>query len=117
MMLHAADIFVLPSASESFGVVFLEAWACKKPVIGAATGAVSSVVNNGIDGLLFNHGDEKDLAEKLALLIADPQLRQTMGNNGYKKIQEKYAWPVITKKFREAYLFAIESFKAHAARK
>lgn len=116
LMLHAADIFVLPSASESFGVVFLEAWACKKPVIGAATGAISSVIDDGIDGLLFKPADENDLAEKLSVLIADAQLRQTMGNNGYKKIQEKYTWPVVTKKFRDAYLFAIESFKDHAGK-
>lgn len=108
---HALDIFVLASKGESFGVVFLEAWACKKPVVGAAMGAIQSLVTSGKDGLLFLHDDAADLNKKLEDLVLSKEMREKMGKAGFEKTVTHYSWPSITKKYRDAYLQGIENFK------
>ena len=57
-MLAATDLFVLPSRVDSFGIVYLEAWAYGLPVIGCRAGGVPDVIDDGQDGLLVNYGDE-----------------------------------------------------------
>lgn len=109
--LHAMDIFVLPSASESFGVVFLEAWACGKPVIGSSIGAVRSLISDGEDGLIFEKKNADSLYQSIIKLISDKELRERIGANGYKKAAEIYNWPRIVRLYREAYLFAVDKFR------
>jgi len=113
---HALDIFVLPSSNESFGLVFLEAWACRKPVIGVNIGAVASVITNGADGLLMQPGDVQSLAAKIITLAKDRELRHTMGNNGYTKTKELYTLESVTKQYREILARAIEKFNKSQSR-
>lgn len=101
---HSMDILVLPSSNESFGIVFLEAWVCKKPVIGTAIGAVKDVISENEDGLLMEVNNENSLCEKLSILISNNELRKSMGEFGYRKVMENYTWDIITKKMRECYL-------------
>lgn len=107
---HALDIFVLPSVNESFGMVFLEAWDCKKPVVGAAIGAIKSVVTDGEDGVLAQPGNENDLAEKILLLANDKLKRESMGLSGYNKTKENYTWQIVTKKYRDTFIKAKNTF-------
>lgn len=107
---HSLDAFVLASQSESFGVVFLEAWACKKPVIGTRMGAIESLLNEGVDSLLFEAGDSDSLVSQLQKLIEDKGLQQRLGEQGHIKVQNNYTWPVIVERYRNAYLFGIENF-------
>lgn len=100
----ATDIVVYPSSHESFGIVYLEAWASRRPVIGARTGATPSVIDDGVDGLLIKHRSADDLARKLALLIEDAALRQRLGENGRRKVEQRYTWDIIAEKFRRVYL-------------
>ena len=86
----SCDIFALPSKSESFGIVYLEAWICQKPVIGCNIGAVSELIKNNSDGFLVEFGNKKQLCEKLEQLIHDPQLQAKLGKNGYDKVHQKY---------------------------
>jgi glycosyltransferase involved in cell wall biosynthesis len=111
-LLKLCDILVLPSKYESFGIVFLEAWSFKKPVIGADIGAVASVISNGKDGLLFTAGDANDLAKKIKTLLESDTLRCEMGSAGYSKVMQYYTWPIIVSKFRQVYERAIENFKS-----
>jgi len=113
---HAMDIFALPSQSESFGVVFLEAWACKKPVLGSEMGATSSLLSDGVDSFLFNLKDVNHLVEKIKLLASDVNLRNSLGENGYHKTKREFSWPAITEKFRNAYLVGIENFRSEFSR-
>jgi len=106
---NTIDILVLPSNNESFGLVFLEAWACKKPVIGVAIGAVKNVVDQNEDGLLVNMNDPIDLEEKILALASDNELRKRLGENGYQKVMNHFTWDIITKKMRQCYLDAINS--------
>jgi glycosyltransferase involved in cell wall biosynthesis len=109
---HAIDIYVLPSKNESFGIVFLEAWSCKKPVIGTDIGALRSVISQGIDGLLFQPDDAIGLSDKILLLSKDEKMRMEFGLNGFYKTAQHHTWPVVTKKYREVCVMAIEKFNA-----
>lgn len=109
-LFHALDIFVLPSLNESFGIVFLEAWSCKKPVIGVSIGAVASVISDRVDGLLMKPNDANDLSEKLLELASNPELRKTFGINGFNKTVQNFTWPIVTQKYRDTYIKAINKF-------
>ena len=110
-LLAACDIFVLPSGHESFGIVFVEAWACGKPVIGARIGAIPTVIDEGRDGLLFTYSDAEDLARAIAALLADPVRRAQMGQAGRDKVLKNYTWEVVADRVRAVYLEAIAHHK------
>ena len=107
---HAIDVLVLPSISESFGMVFLEAWACKKPVIGTNIGAIRCIVDHEKNGLLVKPLSVNELSDALIKLAADKDLRVQLGLNGYQKLIGNYTWDIVTKKYRDTYLKAIEKF-------
>lgn len=96
---HGIDIFAMPSLNESFGIVFLEAWACKKPVIGAGIKAIASVINDQEDGLLMEPGKPESLAEKIVLLANNPQMAKRLGHNGYNKVIDQYDIHAVATKF------------------
>lgn len=109
-LLQLADAVVLPSKEESFGVVFLEAWSFKKPVIGARIGAIASLIKEEEDGYLFAPDNATELALRITDVIADNTKSKLMGEAGYAKVQEHYTWDKITATFRTAYMKAIETF-------
>jgi phosphatidylinositol alpha-1,6-mannosyltransferase len=84
---EAAEVFVMPSRQEGFGIVFLEAMAAGKPVVAAACGGAPEVVSDGETGFLVNYGDVEALAERLQNLLADSGLRQRMGEAGRQKAE------------------------------
>ena len=103
----AADVILYPSAHESFGIVFIEAWAAQKPVVGINIGAIPSVITHQKDGLLIEHRHVPQLAEAVLTLLANPTLRQEMGLAGYQKTKNHYTWDIVTDKLREIYLKTI----------
>ena len=102
-MLTASDIFVLPSGHESFGIAFIEAWACAKPVIGARRGALASLIEEGHDGLLFDYPNAASLALTILTLLADPDRRQQMGAAGRAKVLAQFTWEKVTAQVRAVY--------------
>ena len=102
--LRACDCLVLPSIGEAFGIVFLEAWVMGKPVVGARTPAVSSVISDGQDGLLAAPGDAADLAACLAALAADPGRAQQMGDRGREKVLHRYTVSRLADRVEGIYL-------------
>jgi glycosyltransferase involved in cell wall biosynthesis len=102
-LLAASDIFVLPSGQESFGIAFVEAWACGTPVIGCRSGAISSVIDEGRDGLLVPYGDPDALAQAILELLDDPHRRAKMGRAGRQKVLEHYTWEIIAERVRAVY--------------
>ena len=107
ILFNSIDVLVLPSKNESFGIVFLEAWSSKKPVIGASIGAVCDVVNDGVDGLLAVVDDANDFANKMSILLSDEPLRKSMGENGFNKVAENYTWDIIVARLRKCYVDAL----------
>jgi glycosyltransferase involved in cell wall biosynthesis len=83
------DIFVAPSLYESFGLIYLEAMAWGKPVIGCDVGGVPEIVEDGETGILIPPEDENALAEAI-INLKDEKLRAKMGEQARKKIKERY---------------------------
>ena len=102
------DIFVLPSMVESFGIVFLEAWICGKPVIGCRTGPVASVITEEQDGLLVRYGNVEELAAAIMRLLRDADLRNKLGSKGREKVLKRYTWDKIVSKMEAIYQTLIE---------
>jgi glycogen synthase len=101
-ILAAADVLALPSRTESYGIVFLEAWMLGKPVIGASAGAVESVVDDGVDGMLVQFADVGALAEAMRALIEQPAVAARMGTCGQAKVLSRYTWDVQYAHLRDA---------------
>jgi len=102
-LLAACDLIAHPSGNESFGIVFIEAWACGKPVIGARVGAISSVIDEGKDGLLVRYLDPSHMSQAILQLLADPSRRDRMGKAGRRKVLENYTWEIATDRLRAVY--------------
>jgi glycosyltransferase involved in cell wall biosynthesis len=112
-LLAACDIFVLPSGEESFGIAFIEAWACGKPVIGTRSGAIPTVIAEGQDGLIVKYGDADELAQAIQTLLQAPERRETLGNAGRKKVLENYTWEIVTDQLRTVYTKITGSKRLH----
>lgn len=84
------DLFVLPSRVDSFGMVILEAWTHRLPVIVYRAGGLPGVVRDGIDGTVVSCGKIQDLRATLLRLVNDPLLRQQQGAAGYQQVREHW---------------------------
>jgi D-inositol-3-phosphate glycosyltransferase len=90
----AADVVVMPSHYESFGMVALEAMACGTPVIASQVGGLAYLVQDGVTGYQVPDGDDEILCGKLTALLGDASLRQQLGRNAAEYAQN-YAWENI----------------------
>ena len=95
------DIFALPSRTDSFGLVLLEAWANGKPVVAYRAGGPADLVRHGVDGLLAKCGDVNDLREQLRMLIEDEAMRKRMGEAGRERVAIEFQWEPKLKLFRD----------------
>jgi phosphatidyl-myo-inositol dimannoside synthase len=86
------DVFALPSRGEGFGLVFLEAMAHAKPVIGGAHGGIPDIVEDGVAGLLVPHGDVERLAQALESLLNNPSRAREMGARGRDRIEKTFSF-------------------------
>ena len=86
------DIFAMPSAGEGFGLVFLEAMAHAKPVIGGAHGGTPEVVADGASGLLVPHADVEKLSGALQTLLIDAPRAKEMGLCGRERVRAAYTF-------------------------
>ena len=89
--MQECSVFVLPSRSEAMGRVLVEAMAAGKPSIGANVDGIPTVINDGVDGLLFAPEDAADLSQKLRLLLSDPPLRDRMGRAGRERVRIEFS--------------------------
>ncbi len=92
-----ADIYLMPSRSDAFGIAFLEAWASGKPVIGANIGATPEVISDNIDGLLVEFDNPEDIAEKVVKLLKKKRLRKKLGSAGQYRVKNYNTWDLIAK--------------------
>jgi glycosyltransferase involved in cell wall biosynthesis len=107
-LLAAIDTLALTSRTESFGIVYLEAWVNRKPVIAARAGAVPELVRDGETGLLVPYGNPDALARTIGLLMDDEGLRQSLGEHGRQLSESRYTWPDVLRRVERGYLIATE---------
>jgi teichuronic acid biosynthesis glycosyltransferase TuaC len=99
----ACDIFTLPSWNEGFGIVYLEAMACGKPVIGCQGEGIEDFVEHGRTGLLAKPKDVDSLFEALEFLISRPHEAEAMGVQARKLVFENYTWAKNAEKIIKLY--------------
>jgi glycosyltransferase involved in cell wall biosynthesis len=97
------DIFTLPSRSDSFGLVLLEAWANGIPNVAYRAGGVAEVIRHEQDGLLVRFGDMAQLASALGVLIADAALCHQLGANGKARALRDFRWHDKLTRVRQVY--------------
>ncbi|HYI15507.1 MAG TPA: glycosyltransferase family 4 protein, partial [Thermomicrobiales bacterium] len=106
-LFDAADIVALPSRTESFGIVFVEAWANGKPVIAADAGAVPELVRDGENGLLVPFGDVAAIARAIERLLDDSSLARALGERGYQLAMGEYTWAAVHERVKSAFEIAL----------
>ncbi len=102
-VLAGADLFLLPSASESFGLAALEAMSCEVPVITTNAGGLPEVVEDGKSGFLLPVGDVDGMAEAALRLLGDEELRRSFGEAGRRRAVEVFGQEPIVARYRAVY--------------
>lgn len=103
---------VLPSTFEGFGMVILEAWALKKPVIVANVEPLNKIVAHGLDGYVVKNRPEI-WAEHIGLLMTNEELSRQMGNNGYRKLIMKYNIDKQVNELEKLYMRLVAEKRSH----
>lgn len=98
----AAEMVVVPSHYESFGMVALEAMACGTPVIASKVGGLALNVRDGETGFLVPDGDPRALADRIRLLLADERLRRTLGAQAHAWACH-YGWPRVANEIEDLF--------------
>ena len=99
---RAADVCIVPSRAESFGLVALEAAACGTPVVAASVGGLRSLVDDGETGFLVDDRDPAEYAAPVAKLLDDPELAAEMGATASAR-SRKYSWSITAARLRRLY--------------
>jgi phosphatidyl-myo-inositol dimannoside synthase len=105
---NLCDAYAMPSReierrgdTEGFGITFLEANACGKPVVGGRSGGVEDAVSDGETGFLVDPVDPGAVAGKLIRLLRDPDLAAGLGANGRKRVEQSFTWDTIARRLFE----------------
>lgn len=105
--LAACDVLCVPSATESLGLVYLEAWAMGKPVIAERIPVLETIVDDGIDGILVDH-DHTSVAAAVCRLLEDPHQAKLMGAAGAVKVRQRYRWSTAADRLSHLYTDLIQ---------
>ena len=111
--LAVADVFLLPSQEESFGLAALEAQACEVPVVATRIGGIPEVVTDGESGFLSNVGDTEKMADDALKFIKDDEMRRAFGSRGRELAVSRYS----SEKIIPQYINFYEKVLAQTAKK
>jgi phosphatidyl-myo-inositol dimannoside synthase len=115
---NLCDVFVMPNREifdstdsvEGFGITFIEANACSKPVIGGKSGGAIEAVEDGVTGFLVDSQNDEEVAEKIICLLQNEELARKMGEDGRKRVERDFSWEKRAHKLKEQ--LTQEAFKA-----
>lgn len=99
----AADVFVIPSYYEPFGLVALEGMACRVPVVASRKGGLRITIKDNETGLLFEPHNHIDLKDKIKMLYQSPELRDKLTAAAYRAVQKEYSWQAIAEEYIQLY--------------
>jgi len=102
-LLSIADILLLPSELESFGLVALEAMACEVPVIATKVGGIPEVVRDGVDGFLYDVGDVTAMSDGCLSILNDHKKRVEMGQQARSRARSEFCASKVVLKYEELY--------------
>ena len=102
-LMSIMDIVVVPSRFEGFGLTAAEAMAVGKPVIASETSGLKEIIIDGETGLAFKTGNSNDLAEKIKILLQQPDLCEELAINGLKRAEEYFSIEVFRQKLNSLY--------------
>ena len=100
---RSADVFVVPSYYEPFGLVVLEGMASKVPVIASSVGGLAITIKDGKTGLLFEPRNALSLQEKIMELYKSESLASVLVQNAFEEISKNYSWQNVTEKIAVIY--------------
>lgn len=109
-LMRDAEVFVMPSRVEPFGIVVLEAWRASRPVVATTRGGPPEYVEDGVNGLLVDPLETAALSKAISSLLQAPERRRELGHAGHDKVA-LFAWPAIAKQYRDVY--AVASHRSH----
>jgi len=98
-----ADVFIIPSYYEPFGLVALEANACKVPVVASSVGGLKTIIEDNKTGLLFEPRNPLQLKEKIMQIYKSKELAEKLANNAYSNVVANYSWENIAEKIEKIY--------------
>ena len=105
-LFNSADVFVMPSLCEPFGLAIIEAMSFGLPVVGSRRDAMSEIVVEGQTGLLIDPTDSRALADALTALLGDPVARRRMGESGRDLVAKQFLWSQVVERI-ESELYRI----------
>jgi N-acetyl-alpha-D-glucosaminyl L-malate synthase BshA len=108
-LLPLADLMIMPSELESFGLAALEAMACKVPTIATRVGGVPELIDDGVNGLLFNAGDVKSMAEAAIALLCDKARLNEMRDAGRRTAQKRFCSTLVLPQYVRCYESFLEA--------
>ncbi|MFC1587565.1 N-acetyl-alpha-D-glucosaminyl L-malate synthase BshA [Planctomycetota bacterium] len=108
-LLCAADIFLLPSEFETFGLAALEAMACEVPPLVTSNGGTTELIRHGEDGFLFQVGDFEGMAAKAVALLQNDDLRRTIGLHARQRVQDNFRLDILADRYEDYYRDIIQA--------
>ncbi len=102
-LMAAADVVVLPSVAEAFGLVLAEALFLGVPVVATRVGGIPEIVDDGVDGVLVPPADSAALADALAALVGDPARRSALAGRGRAKVVERFSFERMVRSYEALY--------------
>jgi L-malate glycosyltransferase len=105
--LSVSDVFLLPSAQESFGLAALEAMACEVPVVASRVGGLPELIDTGITGYVCPPDAVDQMADRAAGLLQDPERRAAMGRAAAEVARTRYCAERVVPMYEAAYLDAL----------
>lgn len=106
---RSCDVFVAPSLYESFGLIYIEAMAYGKPVVGCGVGGVPEVIQDGTTGLLVPPEDPDRLAGAIVRLLKEPSLREALGQRAKQYVKDRFSRDLMVERTLEAYQKVLKS--------
>jgi glycosyltransferase involved in cell wall biosynthesis len=107
-LMCAADLVVVPSVAEAFGLVLAEALYLGRPVVATRAGGIPEIIDDGVDGVLVEPGDSAALAKAIANALDDPDRARVMAGRGRDKVAARFSFEGMTRAYEAVYQSLLE---------